>query len=112
MKQHQSFNTNKNNRIKLYSQANDQKSDLLEMKKSIIESINMNQSSLFQSITDKLDKSELKIIQQVKNIDRDVQISKAKAMFIEIDKQKINNTNPNNIDKYIKEFIKYINLMK
>ncbi len=40
------------------------------MKKSIIESINKNQSSLLQSISDKLDKSELKIIQQVKNIER------------------------------------------
>ena len=64
--------------LKLYSQANEQKTELIEIKKSILESINESQNQLLRSITEKLDLSEQKISSQIKNIVYDAQNFKAK----------------------------------
>ena len=92
--------------LKLYSQANDQKTDLIEIKKSILESINESQNQLLRSITEKLDLSEQKISSQIKNIVNDAQNFKAKQAFIEIDKQKLTSANVSNLENYARELHK------
>jgi hypothetical protein len=111
LKQFQLTNNNKNNNnknmnLKLHSQANEQKTELIEIKKSILESINESQNQLLRSITEKLDLSEQKISSQNKNIVNDAQNFKAKQAFIEIDKQKLTSANVSNLEKYARELHK------
>ena len=79
---------------------------MIEIKKSILESINESQNQLLRSITEKLDLSEQKISSQNKNIVNDAQNFKAKQAFIEIDKQKLTSANVSNLEKYARELHK------
>ena len=101
-----SNNNNKNKSIKLFSQANNDKAELNEMKKSIVDTISSSQDQLLRSITEKLEISEQKISSQLKNITIDVQKLKSKQAFIELDKQKLTNSNPVNLEKYARELHK------
>lgn len=101
-----SNNNNKNKYTKVFSQANNDKAELTEMKKSIVDTISSSQNQLLGSITEKLEISEQKISSQLKSITIDVQKLKAKQAFIEIDKQKLINSNPASLEKYARELHK------